>query len=90
MSTRDKLIKRFRTMPKDFSFDEMKRLFAGLGFDIDNKGGTSGSRLAFINQAKGLTYNMHRPHPDSVIKMYVIRQVLEFLLENELIEKEEQ
>jgi hypothetical protein len=88
MSTRDKLIKRFLAMPRDFTLDEMSRLFAVLGFGIDNKGGTSGSRLAFVNSAKGLTYNMHRPHPDSVIKMYVMRQVLDFFVENKLIEKE--
>ncbi len=88
MSTRDKLIKRFRSMPKDFTFDEMVRLFAAFGFEVDNKGGTSGSRLALINREKGLSYNMHRPHPNSVIKMYVIRQVMEFMVENGLLAKE--
>jgi len=88
MSTRDKLVKRFRTLPKDFTFDEMTRLFAAFGFEVDNKGGTSGSRLALVNKSKGLSYNMHRPHPDSAIKMYVMRQVMEFMVENGLIEKE--
>jgi hypothetical protein len=76
------------SMPKDFTFDEMIRLFAAFGFEPDNKGGTSGSRLALINARRGLSYNMHRPHPDNAIKMYVMRQVMEFMVENELIEKE--
>ena len=88
MSTRDKLIKRFRTMPRDFAFDEMIRLFAAFGFEVDNKGGTSGSRLALVNRERGLSYNMHRPHPDNAIKMYVMRQILEFMVENGFIEKE--
>ncbi len=88
MSTRDKLIKRFSAMPKDFTFDEMMRLFAAFGFEVDNKGGTSGSRLALINSERGLSYNMHRPHPDNAIKMYVMRQVMEFMVGNGLIEKE--
>ena len=88
MSTQDKLIKRFSAMPKDFTFDDMMRLFAAFGFEVDNKGGTSGSRLALINSERGLSYNMHRPHPDNAIKMYVMRQVMEFMVENRLIEKE--
>lgn len=86
MSTRDKLVKRFLTMPRDFTFDEMIRLFAAFGFEVDNKGGTSGSRLALINKERGLSYNMHRPHPDNAIKMYVMKQVMEFMVENGLIE----
>jgi hypothetical protein len=82
------LIKRFRALPKDFTFDEMIRLFGAFGFEVDNKGGTSGFRLALINRDKGLSYNMHRPHPDNTIKMYVMRQVMEFMVENGLIEKE--
>jgi hypothetical protein len=88
MSTKDKLLKRFKTLPKDFTFDEMIRIFAAFGFETDNKGGTSGSRLALVNRERGLSYHMHRPHPAGVIKMYVIRQVMEFMIENGFIEKE--
>lgn len=87
MSTKEKLIKRFKNLPKDFTFDEMIRLFALFGFETDNKGGTSGSRLALINKEKDLSYNMHKPHPGSIIKMYVMKQVLEYMIENGFIEK---
>lgn len=75
-------------MPKDFTFDEMVALFVAFGFEIDNKGASSGSRLAFRNSERGLSYNMHRPHPGNVVKMYVIRQVAEYMTENGLIGKE--
>jgi len=87
MSTREKLIKRFKALPKDFSFDEMVRLFVIFGFEIDNKGDTSGSRFSFVNREKRLSYNMHKPHPNSIIKMYVMRQVLKYMIENNFIEK---
>jgi hypothetical protein len=38
MSTKEKLIERFRKQPKDFTFDEVVRLFGYFGFEINNKG----------------------------------------------------
>jgi len=87
MSTKDKLIKRFKAQRRDFTFDEMIRLFAVFGFFPDNKGSTSGSRLSLINTEKALSYNMHKPHPGSIIKMYVMKQVLEYLIDNGFIEE---
>ena len=87
MSTKEKLIKRFKGLPKDFTFDEMIRLFGLFGFEVDTKGGTSGSRLALVNKEKCLSYNMHRPHPGDNIKSYVMKQVLEYMIANGLIEK---
>jgi len=87
MSTKEKMIRRFKSLPKDFTFDEMIRLFALFGFEIDNKGGTSGSRLALVNKEKGLSYNMHRPHPGDIIKSYVMKQVLEYMIANGFIDK---
>jgi len=49
MSTKDKLIERLKKQPKDFTWDELVRLFGIYGFSIDNKGKTSGSRTRFKN-----------------------------------------
>ena len=87
VSTKEKLIERFKTLPRDFTFDEMVRLFAVFGFEVDKKGGSSGSRLAFVNTKEDLSYNMHRPHPGSIIKMYVMKQVLEYMIKNSFIKK---
>ena len=43
--------------------------------------------MEFINEEKNLSYGVHKPHPANVIKSYVMKQVLEFLTENNFIEK---
>lgn len=83
MGTKEKLIQRFVSQPKDFTWDELVRLFGIFGYEISNKGKTSGSRVIFVKGES--SYTVHKPHPDSIIKSYVIKQVLEFLKNNELI-----
>ena len=85
MGTKEKLIERFKRQPKDFRFDELTRLFRLLGFEISQKGKTSGSRIEFVNKEKELSYGAHKPHPDSAIKSYVMKQILDFLTLNKLI-----
>jgi len=85
MGTKDKLIERFKRQPKDFTFNELIRLFQILGFEINQKGKTSGSRIEFVNKEKELSFGAHKLHPDSVIKSYVMKQVLEFLTLNKII-----
>ena len=85
MGTKEKLIERFKRQPKDFTFQELTRLFQILGFEVSQKGKTSGSRIEFVNSEKELSYGAHKPHPDSAIKSYVIKQVMEFLTSNKLI-----
>jgi hypothetical protein len=85
MGTKEKLVERFIRQPKDFTFNELTRLFQILGFEMSQKGKTSGSRIEFFNEEKGLSYGAHKPHPDSSIKSYVMKQVLEFLTSNKII-----
>lgn len=42
MGTKEKLIERFKSQPKDFNWDELVRLFSIFGYKIDNKGGSAG------------------------------------------------
>lgn len=88
MSTKKKLIDRFLSMPADFAYDELVRLFAISGFVECSKGRTSGSRIEFVNQEEGKTFMKHRPHPDNKIKLYVMKQVLEYLSKNSDIFKD--
>lgn len=83
MDTKDKLIERFKLQPNDFKWDELVRLFSIFGYEIDNKGKTSGSRVIFCNGES--TYATHKPHPGSIVKRYVMKQVMDFLTKNELI-----
>ncbi len=85
MSAKEKLIKRFKNQPTDFTFDELMRLFTILGFEPNNKGATSGSRVGLIHLEKKLSYTIHKPHPDRFIKSYVLRQLTQYLIENGLI-----
>jgi hypothetical protein len=48
MSTKEKLKERLKKQSKDFTFDELLRLFQIFGFTVDSKGKTSGSRIVFI------------------------------------------
>ena len=41
MNKKDKLLKRFNELPKDFSFGEMEMLFKQFGFHLEHKGSTS-------------------------------------------------
>lgn len=83
MGTKEKLINRFKAQPRDFTWNEFLRLFNLLGFVLDNKGKTSGSRVIFTKDT--LSYIAHKPHPDKFIKGYVMRQTLDFLTKNKLI-----
>jgi hypothetical protein len=47
MSKKDKLIKRLKSKPRDFTFDEAEALLLTLGFRKSNKGKTSGSKVIF-------------------------------------------
>ena len=87
MNKKDKLLERFCNLPKDFTFEEICMLFRSHGFEISNKGATSGSRVEFVNTEKGLTYIIHKPHPSNIIKGYVMKQVLTFLKANKLIKE---
>lgn len=60
MAQMDKLIARFKSRPKDFTYDEFKRLLKGLGFQ-EIQG--SGSRVKFFHQEKNCIIQLHRPHP---------------------------
>ena len=83
MSTKDKLIERFRKQPKDFTWEELVRLFGIFGFSVDNKGKTSGSRVLFEKDNMG--YFVHRPHPSKTINKHSIKQIYDYLKDNDFI-----
>ncbi|MEZ3549966.1 MAG: type II toxin-antitoxin system HicA family toxin [Muribaculaceae bacterium] len=83
MGTKDKLVERFKSQPCDFSWNELVRLFAVFGYEVGNKGKTSGSRIIFKKGESA--YAAHKPHPGSIVKPYVKKQVMDFLKNNKLI-----
>ena len=83
MGRKDKLIKRLKSNPKDFTFEEMKVLLELLGFEMSNKGKTSGSRVRFM---KGdIPIIMHKPHPRKELLEYQIKQIRAILESEGLI-----
>ena len=78
MSTKEKLLRRFQNCPKDFTVEELDTMMGYLGYCREEKGKTSGSRIAFVSDASPPIL-LHRPHPGNTLKQYQIRQVLELL-----------
>lgn len=79
MSQKEKLVARFRTIPNDFTWDEMKRMLRGFGYEPEEG---EGSRVHFIDGAE-LKISLHRPHPGNIVKKYVLRQVDDRLMEHD-------
>ena len=80
MSREEKLVKRFLSRPKNFTYDELCRLLKIYGYLEVKKGKTSGSRTAFYNEETRHLIRLHKPHPGKELKMYqldLIRSELE-------------
>ena len=85
MTKKEKLKQRLLQLPKDFTFEELVTVLCQLGFEQDNKGKTSGSRIRFYNQEKQLLFLAHKPHPQSIIKEKALKDIVDFLTENKLL-----
>ena len=79
MTRRNKLLDRLQQRPRDFTWNELVGLLRRLGFEPVKGGKTSGSRQRFVQEASGLTINLHKPHPGKELKRYQIDQLLDFL-----------
>lgn len=84
MSQKDKLIKKLKTLPKDFTFEDAETLLKYLDYLRSNKGKTSGSRVVFYRDGFPPIL-MHKPHPQKELKVYQVRQLLELLEQEELL-----
>lgn len=80
---KEKLIKKLKNNPKDFTFEEMKALLELLGFVMSNKGRTSGSRVKFMKN--NIPIILHKPHPRKELLEYQIRQIVDTLEKEDLI-----
>ena len=59
-------------------FDELATLLIACGF-IKIEG--SGSAVKFYNKAKDILINLHKPHPNNILKIYLVKQIQEKLKE---------
>jgi len=87
MSSYEKLLERFLRFPTDFTWDELNRLLNKHGYYQNNKGKTSGSRVAFEKRDSDISLDLHRPHPRNNLKPYQMKDIFEFLKKIEEIKK---
>lgn len=78
MAKKDKLKAKLLSRPKDFSWSELESLLDYLGFN-QLKG--KGSRRKFVHKESKILINLHEPHPEKVLKKYMVDQVIEKLKE---------
>lgn len=75
MSKLEKEIERLKSKPKNFTYDEAKRILNNFRFIENNKGKTSGSRVQFINK-KNIIIELHKPYPKNILKPYQINIII--------------
>ena len=84
MSQKEKLIRRLKTKPKDFTFNEISVLLGYFFFYCFNKGKTSGSRIIFVSKEHP-SITLHKPHSRKELLTYQIKQIIEMLEQEGLI-----
>ena len=84
MSKKEKLIQKLKAQSKSFSYEDAKVLLEYLNFLENNKGKTSGSRVLFSSETHG-NIMLHKPHPRKELKSYQIKQLKDFLEQEDLI-----
>ena len=78
MSRKDKLLLRLHRRPNELTWDELSVLLKSFGYKQAKPGKTGGSRRRFIHPTSA-TITLHKPHPNNILKIYVIDDILEFL-----------
>lgn len=85
MSKIEKLLQRFLSKPKDFTFEELRKLLKSLGYEEAKTGKASGSRVAFYNAEIDDMIKFHKPHPSQIIKQCYLRDIERQLRDREVI-----
>jgi len=84
MSRKEKLISRLQQRPKDFIWNELISLLKLLGYHEAKKGKTGGLRRRFVHPS-AVFITLHKPHPQNVLKRYVIDQLLNILSQEDML-----
>jgi hypothetical protein len=75
MTKREKLLQRFLSKPKNFTFDDLRRLLKSFGYQEAKTGKTSGARVGFYNRELDDMIKFHKPHPSNVMKQCYLREI---------------
>ena len=80
MAKIDKLLSRFLSNPKDFTWDELITILAHFNYRELKSGKTGGSRRKFADD-KNQIISLHKPHPANILKEYALKEVISHLKE---------
>jgi hypothetical protein len=80
LSKLEKLIRRFLNKPKDLTWDELVLILGYYGYKELPSGKTGGSRRKFIDTNQ-VVICLHKPHPNPIVKSYVLEQLIGHLKE---------
>jgi len=78
LSSIEKLKQELKRRSKTFGFNDAYRILEHEGYRKDTSGTTSGSRVR-IENADRVSFVLHKTHPNSVLKAYIIRNLAYFL-----------
>lgn len=76
MSKSEKLLERLKSVPADFTWNELVVVLSSFGY---SECSGDGSRRFFLNKDSGHKIRLHKPHPGIIVKKYALRQVLDSL-----------
>lgn len=82
MTQAEKLLIRFLSRPKDFTYSELLRLLSTYGYKQQQG---IGSRVVFSNEKYNHKIKLHKPHPGNILKRYQIDLIMEELQSKNLI-----
>jgi hypothetical protein len=85
MPKKQKLLERFLKRPNDFTWKETQTLLLSLGYEMDNKGKTSGSRILFYYPSCNYPLRLHKPHNPKILRKYHFDAIIKSLKEVGLI-----
>lgn len=84
MSKYDTIKRKLKQGSGNLTFDELTTLLQHFGYQKDNKGRTSGSRIKFYKK-DGHVIIMHKPHPRKTLLEYQVKQIRSILKEDGLL-----
>lgn len=78
LGKKSKLIKRLKSRPKDFTYEEARTLLGYFSYKEKYKGKTSGSRVMFTKEGREPIL-LHKPHKQKELLDYQIKDLIERL-----------
>ena len=85
MGQKEKLIKKLKSIPKDFTFEEAESLLGYFSYYMSNKGKTSGYRVMLSSSIHNTKILFHKPHPRKELLQYQVKQLIEQLEQEGLL-----